>query len=364
VSTSDLYPVIVGRHNGFGSNSGKPVVVIMEPDECINPGTGFGSATHPGSRHIGFGAGSGKPLLAVGWACCDSISNSYVESTCWNVGIGPGITTLGYMYVYDLFSCLSANKQRCLMTYSAGTWTGSISLKGGTVNFAVTCDPGQAIGSLTKFKLVISGCDTTTVFAGYGCEDPLVINFGNINLPDCCDCPAPDSAATAGINVIFVANCRKVAMARHISSTAGGIPIVAKERNCSWDISPSFSCSEMQCVLHATITGSGGCACLNQTFKFKSTSPGHWDGTTSATPMADCSGGFAGQCALACTDNGNGTMTFTLGVTCGASNTGTATPVTVSSDTIDVLDITTTVTMGGIGSECCNPGTFSIRIMR
>jgi len=220
------YPNVIGRHKGYTSG-GKPIVSVLEFDKCVNNLTGFGDAAHPGARVIGWAPSSGLPLLANPWTCCDAISNTRVETSCWNlVGLTPGITDVMYAYITSLDSCLSATTQRQKLTYSAGAWTGTLSLKGGSLNFSITCNPDVAWDDSGKFVLTYSGCDPLPSGTGTNnsetitCVDPLTINFGNINIPDCCDCPVAHTNTLAGINIYVAANCRMVTEARHMQAAS------------------------------------------------------------------------------------------------------------------------------------------------
>jgi len=157
-----------------------------------------------------------------------------------------------------------------------------------------------------------------------------------------------------------VANCRAMYYARHIDYVMDGstpIPIVARDRSCrSADV-----CTLPTCPLVAEVTGSGGCACMTDTFDLDY-GAGTWEGL----PGSACAGGpiqyHLEMTELTCDMRGFALLRLT--VTCGATNTGSASLV-VSCEELDELDVTLPVTMTDPDEppSCCE-GQILVRLLR
>ncbi len=319
------------------------------------------------------------PILATALKCCDEVNQCpKVETDCFVSGISPSLK----FHVRDVANCASANRQIVRMEYckdpgfvveqagcidipacgspvdppsgcdtcdveGKGKWTGSLVLQGGTLDLEVCCFLNET-DELT-FRLIWRGCDEGCITVQPQCIDPLFVNFGNISaLQNCCDCA--NTIDITEINLEFVANCHPVVSGRHCSYTPEGIPVVATENTCFGSGQSVTTCTPT-CDLVATIVDvtdpegdDGGCDCLEDVVALPYVGSQTWETFS------------AGSCAqephvtLLCVanldedDNPDGTVTLTLTIVCGTTNTGTAS-LTIAAVDLETLDVTFTIEM-------------------
>lgn len=279
----------------------------------------------------------------------------YVKADCFPYGPGPGISRTVVLYITPTNdNCDSARNKKLELEYSDddGFWTGSIALRGGTLDFKFECDPDVEDPTAPgKFKLSWSGCSTGFLQGGAGCLDPLAIQFGMATIfDDCCDCntspsEGPITDLPPELSFFLVGNCRKVAWGRHVDYTPTGIPIVAKDRPCEFDKLKPGPCA-MTCPLIATITGEGDCACMSGEYGLDYLLvgwqyQGGWPGCLAS-----------GQMDLSCSDEGAGSGTeleaghirLCLRVVCGTTNTG-ADCIVIPADELENLDVEFLISM-------------------
>ena len=326
-----------------------PVVAIEESDVCVL-GTGQGDAPKPHGRHIGTAPSSGVPLLANGWTCCDGVKNTYVEQSCFPFGDPVGLQNRAIMYATNVQNCPSFGVARTFMDYAAGAWTATLL----GLTMSLTCNPDEPDPtSPNKFLLTLGGCHypTATITGTLICLDPIWIDYNNIVLYDCCECPEHSTDTAPTINISIRLNCRHVAWARYVGFTQYGVPVVAKEVMCVWDDTPGLSCNEIACELHAAITNVSGCECMVMSFLLCHNGTGQWNfpGAYVLCIAPSCDAPSTGS--LTCVDNGDGTSTFTFTIHCGTVNNGSGF-VIVNNEDIEALDITIRVTMTASGTPC------------
>ncbi len=411
--------VLRGRHieyasgNPSGAALGTPIIVHLPEDEC--PGV----LEFVDARHIDYSDQPQRyPILATALTCCpyydhcprvfedlfpggiwsrmyafwEDVSNcasaQHKRSTllycCLNAsGSGSGIDC-GYSGsggCPDILPCppnpsgsgvpsgcpgwVSGSGSGCFCEPSPGhgKWRGSVTLRGGTLNIEV-CYVEDSDPANPQFTLAWSGCDTCcekiTVFAQ--CADPIMINFGNITVDNCCDCL--HSTEGGIINLFVVANCHPTVLARHIDYTDAGVPIVAQSSPCPYagDVEPG--CDEAHCGLHATVTNVDGCDCLAGDYILSWVSI-DWE----AMNVGDCHD--LGDIKMVCRNNFDDkgrlvSMTLQIDVVCGATNTGTA-EITLDllADPLAMedLDVTFDVTMTDPSSDCSGTCFFTWNAM-
>lgn len=340
---------------------GTPIIVKLNSAVCAESPPDF-----MGFRHVGYDGGFS--LVAYAFTCCDAYcadgdEDCYVEQECAG---GVGISNTVYAYFADVNSCLSASGQKSKMEYneSKGAWYGGVTLRGGTLSMEFRCVGGS-------YKLSWWGCepecdDPTSVGTSSEscsfttapeCNDPLIVNFGQITLDDCCDCDSDHTNVEAEVQIVVVANCRKVVTARHVGYAAGdagdpGVPIVAIEKDCQRHEHDAPDCTDLTCGVVMTVTGSGDCACMSGSAIAPYNDPGGNPTWQASIGSCDAQADYV----MACTTNCNGTVTYHLVVTCGAANTGEGF-VTIPAEDVENLDITfeiemTDPTVGGCSGSC------------
>ena len=343
------------------ARNGIPIIVKMPSAFCADPGQ---QPEIMGMRHVGFSP-LGAPVLSYGFTCCDAVPRDddpepYVEIPCHG---GIGITRKAYAYLTNVSNCVSAIGKKAELIYDDpdlggdGKWKGSVELRAGTLHLAFSC-----VGSgsyLLEWWGCEPECDDPTKATGTGsvvcsfqtaaeCDTPLVVNFGNITLDDCCDCVLENTTVAAEINLYVVANCNRVVVCRHVDynrgSTSTGVPIVAFERDCGYQVHTNAGCSDVECGLFMTVTGEGDCDCLDCAIIFPYLA-GTWQVACGNCPEA-------ADYTMSCHDNCDGTSTYTLNVVCGATNTGSGT-VTIPKEDIEDLDITFNISLVDPAAGSC-----------
>lgn len=360
--------VYLGRHFEYvrsGSSTGVPIVREMPSQVCIDNGLDF---DYYGLRHFRYAAGL-QPVLATALKCCDRLDPcDRVESSCLAGGIDPHIN----LYALPVENCNSAHNRLTELTYcftpgygsgdcevldcadpppatpagctsceqpGQGKWTGGLSLRGGTVNFEMCCylDAGNL-----AFRLIWRGCDEGCVEVFPQCVDPLIINFGNITLSNCCYCT--NSVQSGTINLWGVANCYPVVWGRHTHYNASGIKVISRETSCAWHGNLPQGCLP-HCGLVATITNVSDCSCLAGTYQLNYTSTGSdafWDADDLSV---GCAVSPMTTFRLTCTDNNDGTVDLELTLVCGTTNISVSDPITVPYADMEYLDVTFDVEM-------------------
>jgi hypothetical protein len=233
-----------------------------------------------------------------------------------------------------------------------GRWYGNLPLRVGSLDFEMCCfDDGAGL----QFKLIWRGCDygCTDIFPD--CEDPLLLNFGNITVNDCCDCL--NSTESGTLNLYAVSNCKQAIVARHVGY-AGGMPVVARESSCIYD-TEGCGCTP-HCGLVMTITDDEDCACLTGTYDLDFLTSGVDSGLWEQLSVGACEaiGIVHMTCEVNYDEEGfpDGTVTLTLDIQCGATNTGSDS-VVVSCEDLEDLDVTFEIEMtdpsvGGCTGDC------------
>ena len=324
-----------------------------------------------GGRHFSYTVHN-VPLTAWDWACCDAFctpeeiaaGDCYKVPTCYTLGPGPGIAKRIALYAFDAASCWSARGIIDELTYDAADdkWRGvTLALRGGSIAVEFECVPGLPNNDPDKFKLTLTGAclptNPTVLTAGYQCSDPLMIAFPQFTAGDCCQCNGniadPPYTTEPGEVQIFVAtNCRPPRIGRHIRYDGDAFtPVTAHARNCQWDQLDDYVCGNMKCPLTATVTNVTDCACLAGGYNLDYINT-QWVYTGT---MGGC--GSAGEIVVTCTDNGDGTVTLHVDVTCGANNVGTA-DITIPGHDLEDLDETVTIDMTDPTPTTCGTCTF------
>ncbi len=353
-------PTVRARHVGYKAD-GMPLVRRLPNVQCL-PGPEF-----LGARHIGYTPA--VPLLAWAWECCDAVcpdseEECYVQEECFTSGITPGISRRLVAYLTDVVTCHTARNKKVVLEYDEVNewWYGEVMLRGGTLEITFNCgvgdddDPG-------KFSLILSGCHSDNYLAGYVCADPLRVDFNNIEMPTCCDCPTvgfPSTDTVPTVNIHILGNCRKTVFARHVGYTAAGMPIVARERPCDWAVTDETeACLDMTCPIEAEIDTTGDCDCMDGIYPMDYAS-GQW---INEQGFAGCLGA-TGSIAAECTDIGGGMLRMTVTITCGVTSGGSGF-LDFPAEDLEDLDITVDVTVDNSTdpSECC-AGVVPVRLYR
>lgn len=378
------------RHTGYvvgGDNNGMPIVREVPAEFCYDSGL---IGDFQGLRHIKY-TGGGIPYIATALKCCDEVNQCpKVETEFVPGGVSPELK----LHLRDVDNCASSDGKVITLTYCIspdgidvdqveypdcddilpcadppptppvgcdtcdevdghGKWRGSVALRGGIVSFDICCYLNAS--NELRWRLIFygNGDDSCVTDVVTGCFDPLFVNFGQINLPNSCDCPNTDN--TAHVNVYFVANCHPTVSARHVGY-AGGVPIVATENTCVWSGISQLGC-RMTCGLVATVTSITDCECMEGTFNLPHVEPsGEWEVTHNNTCTFDAN--YNLRCTTNLDEDGNpdGTITLLLTVQCGATNTGSDSVVVAEEDMED-LDVTFEIEMTDPSADTGNCGT-------
>jgi hypothetical protein len=372
---------IRAEHVGYTAG-GTPIVRRLTDAQCL--------ATDPdplGMEHVGYGTVDDSPLAAWAWTCCDAVCTDeqelagtcYVEATCWPHGPGPGLPRQLEVYLFDVDTCWTARNKRATLFYSDvnGRWEGSVELRGGTLDLILTCNEGLDWDDPGKFSLAWSGCNTGGQTAGASCQDPLVINFPQVTLDDCCDCQlegTSDPRSPAGsetdvpaeVEFYVVGNCRKTFFAEHVGYLADGTPVVARSRACPWtQTEDGYTCANMRCGIFAELTpvGAGVEACVAGDFllSFDSTlgTAGEWE---ALNEPAACGGNFV---RAWCEADAPGFVEIHVHISCGVTNDGFGSAVIAAIDLEDLdLEIDVELVDPSDPSPPCGTGTVRVRLFR
>jgi len=189
-----------------------------------------------GARHISYApqdlgavpnpVPAGLPIVATVLTCCDAVcTQTRVEEPCYAGGICPTIKAIAT----NVDNCPSAQGVRTNLAYNSGNldisgnieWRGTLDLRGGGLELRFACQSGVAFNDPSKFRLTWRGCGSGQSLVGFNYSNPLFVNFGNITVPNCCDCANTTENAT--INVFFQANCNPTVYSRHIGYDVSGV---------------------------------------------------------------------------------------------------------------------------------------------
>jgi len=373
--------VVPARHIDYTS-AGLKLLKELPFDICIENGL----STNQAARHIEYIALS-VPIVAAALDCCNDIAfranadpptDDTGDETC--LPNGKRIPHEMYGHVLDVENCLSAHHGRIVFSFAGfpggsqaipggsgcepygypsttNQWYGTLSLRGGDLLLAVSCLPGGPPDFIPTFRLSWIGCDEGCVDVLPQCIDPLIINFGNITLPSCCDCIESQTTTTGTINIWVVANCYDVVWARHIGFLDGK-PLVAKRNKCYYSGEVPETCSIMTCGLVATITAiDSDCACLNGTVALPYVlTQWYYLGTGCGQPLTlrmRCEDGGAGSGSWP----GTGWVTLIFDIICGADTTGTGYAFVRARD-MENLDVEFLIYVSGSASAPCGECTW------
>lgn len=311
-------------------------------------------------RHVSYDW-SGTPITVWDWACCDVFctpeeiegDDCYKLPECYTLGPGPGIAKRIGLYGYDAQNCWSARDIFEVLTYSItdDKWHGTVVLRNGSVDVTFECVDGLPNNDAGKFKLTLSGdclpTNPTIVTAGYSCSDPLLVAFTQIVVGDCCQCPGipsdPFTDEPAEISIYVSTNCRAPRTGRHAWYKIEGntvTPVTLHSKVCDWNQIDNYTCGNMKCPLNATIENVTDCACMEGSYNLNYiTNQWIWNGN-----FTGCTSSPAGEITVLCEDNGDGTVTLTVTVVCGADNVGTS-EITIPAEDLEDLDEIVTISM-------------------
>lgn len=327
-----------------------PVVGIIPQELCIGDEGLFGA------RHIdgvppppNFITKDGEPVNP----CCDAVRSGAYEEECWPFG---GITYDWRMEAVNVENCLSANDQRWFLEWNGvdGWEGGTLGMRGGSLDFKISCISGAAFNSPAKFKLEYQGCASGEVVTGYQCLNPIVLNFGNIGgMEECCSCENTDQPAN--INLFAYANCKPVVYGRHIDYRVKNeklLPIIAMTNDCGRD-HPGLGC-ELTCGITAEITSvTGTCDCLEGVYPMPYDS-GQWENLS--VPCTD-PGILRLICLVNVDEEGkpDGTITLRANYSCGVVTTGQG-EVVISAECLEDLDATIEMEISSPVTPCTPNG--------
>lgn len=295
-------------------------------------------------------SGTGIPIVAAAPKCCSAVSFSgRVEQDCW---ASSGIIQVMMIRLNNVNNCLSADGKGVRAYYTSGSLDNSgniqwvaekvVPLRGGSLQFYVSCQSGVAPGQPNKFRLTWRGCSSGEVFGPANCSDPLFLQFGQVISPltTCCDCNNTVNSPT--INVTAETNCYPDMIGRHVDYGLDGTPIIAEE-GCSQAPTEPPGCGLMTCGVVAVITNVSDCACMEGTYPLPYTVAGFWTDTFAmcvgpATIRLTCETLFdaAGRTT--------GFVRLTMLITCGATNVGSDS-VDIHRDDLEDLDVTFNIGM-------------------
>lgn len=366
------------------TTSGMPRVAEMPASLCAD----LGQERHFG-RHVRY-APNGIYTMAVPLTCCRTVSNDRFEHGCWPLGIGQYVG----LYVGNVQNCRSAEGQFVVLEYSGtgpgcggeggsggcggghGSWTGSISLRGGGLTFCFTCQEPTIVppdGIIGNFCLSWTGCSTGMSVQQTGnCLEPIALDFGQWPMVSCCDCPLEHTSEGADVHFHVEFNCRPIVRGRHVGYS-GLTPLVVTDHPCVRGPVPTNGCAGMTCGLVATIQGVGDCVCMSL-----SDPPidmnylaGVWRGEAalcmnnltlelSCTDVCGSGSGYSDdeEDVLRCTDDGRG-VRLSLTAVCGVDHIGGAPPIEIPALDMENLDVTFEVTMAGPTVDCGTPCSFT-----
>ncbi len=365
----------LARHIGFTTN-GTPIVAELPALFCLE--TGVLEDDLLGGRQIDFTT-DGIPIVGVVPRCCyESYPCPRVEDDV----IPGGVELRLHARAWEVQNCGSARNQVARLTYcgptSGGTSGGEIdcswSACGESPNETCPCDPthGKWIGTLdlrsgslylelcfsgggldpVSARLSWSGCNEGCQDVEPECLNPLIINFIELPLNDCCGCPAEESTEAAAVNLTITGNCHPVTRARHIDFLADGTPVVGLE-NCPGYEPPPPRCAPL-CGLVLSVEGAGDCSCLSDTVSFPfvgSTEVPVWENLA----VGSCTAPAVVQMTCVLDEEVPGTVRLCMTVTCGATNTGSAC-INVLYEDLEELDETFEITMSdpSAGLDCAD----------
>lgn len=395
--------ILRARHVGYLTAGQLPTVTELPDVGCTDS-----LPQYLAGRHVNYYGPLGQ--LAFAWTCCEALDGQYVTASCFPYGPGPGITRSVALAVTDVSACWSgrANRKVILCYGTDNKWHGSIPLRGGTLNFTWEClpdlNPDPLLGPRPTFRLSWQGCLRNGIYDSGSdtqvpsCYDPLIISYPMHLFPRCCDCndgsytgPITDSPAALSFGI--VANCRKIRVGRHVyyglntpgsnpppntcvgpcgdpctalppgtGTLTGATPVVAINLKCRWDQVDCYQCENMTCPLVAELTGSGGTNCPLAGVGGLNFVSGGWTaaiaGATVSVVCINVPHGCEGR-------NPAPRVTLAVTITCGVTNTGTAT-ITIPAKRLEDLDVTLNVPMTDPDPNpgtCC-VGSVSVRLMR
>ena len=345
-----------------GKNAGMPILAELTHIQCASSFVPV-EDTILGTHQIDYTA-FGLPVQAIPLVCCNGGEKNValgVEEAC--TGYPGGVSRVLRGYVREINNCRSARNQRIDFEYSegagtncgcesaVGVWTGSLSLRGGTLEIEICCSGGS-------LGLHIHGCNgiNNCLVGSVECVEPLIIQFGNVTLlPDddlnvgCCDCQnTPDAPE---INIVVVGNCFKSVKGRHIDYSQMGSPVAAVA-NCGVQTGPAEAACNPTCGLKMIIEASGDCGCMSgepstlgywpMVFSSGGDGIGTWVGEDPDFPFSVCEASLGAT--VTCSSNGDGTVTISVTITCAVTNSGSGSVIVDEVD-LEFLDVIIPVSM-------------------
>lgn len=363
--------VFWGRHVGYTQVDIDGELTTVPQIEELPFGTCGVDRGTIGGRHVSYTPYDpdliipmGAPIIATPLDCCESISKEDPQTECF-LGLGTAYDRMVAMTL-DIENCYEAQRQRVTFIFNGGTWPpfiinpactplnypgagywiGGMDLRGGHVVLIISCEPGVFPDYIPNFRLSWTGCDEGCIDVLPQCLEPLLINFANITMSNCCGCP--DSTASGTLNAYVSSGCKQTVFARHVGYMVNGTPIVAKTSSCLYSADPAESCTLAQCGLIATIEGSGDCSCMNGSYVLD------WSLTRWESITTLC--GYPATIHIDCTDlgeiDGIYYVQLDLSIVCGADTTGSGSVIIEALDLVN-LDVTfEDVPISGPDSGC------------
>ena len=378
------------RHVGYvleGDNAGLPTVTVLPEIVCLADWPPANGDLYSG-RQVNYGDLTGLPVIAVPITCCESPGD---ENDLVDDCVEGGLSRTLVGYVYDADNCFSARYLVFYLEYSegfdeidlegcgqcpegAGSWKGSIDLRGGSISVQVCCTVTE---SGTVFHVHLYGCLTPPlcydIVEPFGCGNPITLSVPTFVLSDshgdCCDCEGGQSAE---IFIVIKGNCHRGAlMGRHVGYDAGGLPLIAVNYCQPGEVYYPEGCIPT-CDLVATVTAIDfeACFCTEGTYvlPYVGSLPGGGNSWSLPNPFPclssivmtfTCSPGSSGAGGYA------GPLNLTLAIMCDVDGSGGGT-ILYEEDDLENLDVTFEITMTEPPPPpygCCN-GRIDVRITR
>lgn len=354
--------------------AGIPIVADLGMPFCLDGGLDI---EIPGVQQIAFTADA-IPITATAPHCCDSVDPCpRVETDLVDGGIEITIRA----HAIENQNCVQARNQVVELTYCGpssggsgdcaydacgaspntececpsenGKWSGDLELRGGTLHIEVCFSRETEFDPLIA-RLSLSGCGSACQDVEVECENPIIVHFDLISIPECCDCDEDQTTETGAIDLTVYGNCHPVILVQHIDFAADGTPIMGADNCEGGDVNQGLCLPH--CGLVLAVTGAGDCACMDGEVDFPYV--GTVEGASvwgEPTATGTCGPALYEMTCEPNLDEGgtpDGTVTLTLSVTCGATGTG-GDSLVVDAEDLEDLDVTFEVTMTDPATGSC-----------